>query len=188
MKELRTIQCALNAPKTNYNSAYRYSYRSCEDILAALKPLLKETECTLVLMDEIVNIGTRYYVKATATLTNKEGKQVSTQAFAREAESKNKMDESQITGASSSYARKYALNGLFAIDDTKDADALNTSEEYIKKANTIEISVKTTGWKDELERARTTTDVEEIWKKHKELQGDEDFRNRISERFTQLKQ
>ena len=126
MKELNIIQSKLNAPKDLKNDFGKYFYRSCESILKALKPLLVETKCTLTITDEVVQIGERFYVKATATLKNESGGIETASAFAREPINKKGMDESQITGSSSSYARKYALNGLFAIDDTKDADATNT--------------------------------------------------------------
>lgn len=133
MKELNIIQTHLVAQKTQFNSFGKYKYRSCEDILAAVKPLLAETGCTLMLADDIMMVGNRFYVKATATLTNPKGESVTTTAFAREDEEKKGMDGSQVTGASSSYARKYALNGLFAIDDTADADYLNTTKEFTEK-------------------------------------------------------
>lgn len=129
MKELVMIQQELKAPKGQYNSFGKYKYRSCEDILEAVKPLLAEQACTLVISDEIMLIGERFYVKATATLTNSEGVRVVATAFAREQESKSGMDSSQLTGATSSYARKYALNGLFCIDDTKDADTMDNTHE-----------------------------------------------------------
>lgn len=120
-ESLNHIQVNLNAPKGQFNKFGGYKYRSCEDILAAVKPLLKETGCVLNLWDEIVEVGGRIYVKATASFGD--GKQTfTTWAFAREPETKKGMDESQITGTASSYARKYALNGLFAIDDVKDED------------------------------------------------------------------
>lgn len=126
MEQLLKIQQELNAPKNQYNSFGKYKYRSCEDILAAVKPILKEVQCTLTLSDEVIVVANRVYVKATATLNSvTDGKSVSTTASAREDETKKGMDGSQITGTASSYARKYALNGLFAIDDTKDADATN---------------------------------------------------------------
>lgn len=121
---LAIIQKELKAPKNQYNAFGKYTYRSCEDILTALKKLLEQTETVLILNDEVVNIGSRYYVKATATLSNGE-ETISATAYAREEEIKKGMDGSQITGASSSYARKYALNGLFGIDDTKDSDKTN---------------------------------------------------------------
>ena len=119
--KLVKIQTSLNVPKGHHNSFGNYKYRSCEDILEAVKPLLKITDTTITIIDEIVLIGDRYYIKATATLTDKDN-ETSVSAYAREAEIKKGMDVSQITGATSSYARKYALNGLFCIDDTKDAD------------------------------------------------------------------
>ena len=125
MSKLLEIQHRLKAPKGQYNSFGKYKYRSCEDILEAVKELLGDQSCILNISDELVLIGDRYYVKATATITNSEGKSVSTTAFAREPIDKKGMDESQITGMASSYARKYALNGLFDIDDTKDSDSTN---------------------------------------------------------------
>lgn len=121
MKQLIEIQKELKAPKGQYNSFGKYKYRSAEDILEAVKPLLHKYGCQLTLSDEIVLIGDRYYIKATATMSNGEDA-VWTTAYAREDEDKKGMDGSQITGTASSYARKYALNGLFLIDDTKDAD------------------------------------------------------------------
>ena len=127
MKKLTEIQSTLKAPKGNFNNFGKYKYRSCEDILEALKPLLAELSCVVTLSDEIVQIGERYYIKATATLLDCEsGETQSTTAFAREELEKKGMDSSQITGSASSYARKYALNGLFAIDDGVDADKTNT--------------------------------------------------------------
>lgn len=125
MKELITIQSTLKAPKGQYNSFGKYKYRSCEDIQEAVKPLLAEQGCFLTISDDIISLDGRFYVKATATLTNSEGQVISVTAFARESETKTGMDASQITGSASSYARKYALNGLFAIDDTKDADTMD---------------------------------------------------------------
>lgn len=126
MKELVEIQGILNAPKNQFNKFGGYKYRSCEDILTALKPLTAARGCFVTLYDEVVPVGNRIYVRATACITNSEGVQVCATAYAREAEEKKGMDEAQITGSASSYARKYALNGLFAIDDTRDADATNT--------------------------------------------------------------
>lgn len=125
MKALTEIQKKLKAPKSNYNSFGKYNYRSCEDILEAVKPLLGDN--TLTLSDEVVQIGDRIYVKATAVFRDG-ATETRVSAFAREAESKKGMDESQVTGTASSYARKYALNGLFLIDDTKDAD----TDEFVK--------------------------------------------------------
>lgn len=129
MKELIMIQQGLKATKDKYNNFGKYPYRSCESILEAVKPLLLEQACYLTISDEIVMIGERVYVKATAALTNSEGDSVSTVAFAREQESKAGMDASQLTGSTSSYARKYALCGLFCIDDNKDADDMDNTHE-----------------------------------------------------------
>jgi len=129
MKELQIIQAKLKAPKGQYNAFGKYKYRSCEDIVEAAKPLLNETKCILTMSDELVLIWDRYYIKATATITNSEWISVTTTWYAREEESKKWMDGSQITWASSSYARKYALNGLFAIDDWVDSDKTNTWSE-----------------------------------------------------------
>ena len=125
MEKLRLIQAALKAPKNQFNKFGGYKYRSTEDILEAVKPLLAEHECSVTITDEIVLIGERYYVRATAVFFDK-NTSTSVTAYAREADTKKGMDDSQITGAASSYARKYALNGLFLIDDAKDADSTNT--------------------------------------------------------------
>ena len=126
IKNLVNIQNELKAPKSNFNSFGKYRYRSAEDILTAVKPLLAKYSCTMTVSDEVVFIGSRFYIKATVTIMDEEGNTESVSAFAREDESKKGMDGSQITGTASSYARKYALNGMFLIDDTKDAD----SDEY----------------------------------------------------------
>jgi hypothetical protein len=134
MEILNKIQRELKAPKGQFNSFSNFNYRSCEDILEAVKPLLGEA--VLVIYDEIVLVGDRYYVKATAEIThNREGVHVS--AYAREALDKKGMDSAQITGATSSYARKYALNGLFLIDDTKDADSKDNTEVAKKPFNRV---------------------------------------------------
>lgn len=122
MKELITIQSELKAPKSLFNKFGGYKYRKAEDILEAVKPLLAKQKCTLIITDDVVLIGNRIYVKATATIKNENGECETTNGWAREEETKKGMDGSQITGASSSYARKYALNGLFAIDDNTDSD------------------------------------------------------------------
>lgn len=125
MKELIAIQSELKAPKSQYNKFGGYKYRKAEDILEAVKPLLAKQKCTLIITDDVVLIGNRIYVKATATIKNEKGECETTTGWAREEETKKGMDGSQITGASSSYARKYALNGLFAIDDNADSDTTN---------------------------------------------------------------
>lgn len=129
-EKLLNIQAELKAPKGQMNNYGGYKYRSCEDILEAVKPLLKANKCVLTISDEIANIGERYYIRAAATITDAEGDESYTNvAYAREEETKKGMDGAQITGTASSYARKYALNGLFLIDDTKDAD----TDEHAKQ-------------------------------------------------------
>lgn len=126
-EKLLAVQTELKAPKEQYNNFGKYKYRSCEDILEAVKPLLAKNKATLRIADEIMLIGERFYIKATATFADIEtGEAVTNTAFAREDETKKGMDGSQITGTASSYARKYCLNGLFLIDDTRDAD----TDEY----------------------------------------------------------
>ena len=127
-EKLLNIQTELKAPKGQFNAFGKYKYRSCEDILEALKPVLNKYKLTFFINDEIVEVNNRNYVKATITIINieKPNEQIQTSALAREEETKKGMDGSQITGASSSYARKYALNGMFMIDDTKDSDSTNT--------------------------------------------------------------
>ena len=147
---LAKIQSLVKAPKGQFNKFGNYKYRSCEDIVEAVKLVINPLGYYLTLMDEIVLIGSRVYVKATATLSNGEQTYTAT-AYAREEETKKGMDGAQVTGAASSYARKYALNGLFAIDDTKDADATNTHD---KATPTIEE-------KEMLERLVYSSNLEE---------------------------
>jgi hypothetical protein len=123
---LSEIQQKLNAPKNQFNSFGKYNYRSCEDIMEGLKPLISGLVVTVT--DDIVMVGDRIYVKATASITDGSST-INNSAFAREALTKKGMDESQITGTASSYARKYALNGLFLIDDSKDADSMNNQAQ-----------------------------------------------------------
>lgn len=133
--KLVQIQRELKAPKGQYNSFGKYHYRSCEDITEAAKPICAKYNTALTLEDELVHIGDRYYVKATARLTDAEtGTSMFTNAFAREEESKKGTDAAQLTGATSSYARKYALSGLFALDDTKDSDFTNTGDGEKKQS------------------------------------------------------
>ena len=125
--KLMNVQSELKAPKNQYNSFGKYAYRSCEDILEALKPVLLKHKAAVIVTDDIVFVDGRHYVKATVKFIDAEtGEVVENSALAREEESKKGMDACQLTGATSSYARKYALNGLFCIDDTKDSDATNT--------------------------------------------------------------
>lgn len=135
-EKLLNIQSELKAPKNQTNNFGRYNYRSCEDILEAVKPILKKEKCVVIVNDEIEQVDNRFYVKATVSLVDVEsGEIIASSAYAREEENKKGMDSSQVTGASSSYARKYALNGLFAIDDTKDGDVTNSGEENESSAS-----------------------------------------------------
>ena len=128
-EKLVVIQTKLKAPKGQYNSFGKYHYRSCEDITEAAKPVCRENGVALTMEDQIVMVGDRFYIEATARLTDIEtGASISVSAYAREEDAKKGMDAAQLTGATSSYARKYALSGLFALDDTKDADYLNNGE------------------------------------------------------------
>ena len=131
-EKLMNIQKELKAPKSQYNSFGKYKYRSCEDILESVKPLLEKYKVTIILSDKLEQIGERYYIRAKAILIDTESNNsIENTAYAREEETKKGMDGSQITGTSSSYARKYALNGLLLIDDTKDAD----TDEFAKENN-----------------------------------------------------
>lgn len=125
-KQLRELQAELKAPKSQRNTFGKYNYRSAEDILEAVKPLAVKHGLTFRISDSIETVGDRVYVIATVTVSNDDGEHMESDGFAREEDTKKGMDASQITGATSSYARKYALNGLLLIDDTKDADATNT--------------------------------------------------------------
>lgn len=169
MKILNTIQQKLKAPKSQYNSFGKYSYRNCEDILEAVKPLLDNN--VLIVSDEIVYIGNRYYVKATAELFDEAGVSLGkATALAREAEEQKGMNDAQITGSASSYARKYALNGLFLIDDTKDDDTREHTPKTAPKAK-IEPSKPTLTLpqqiSDAILRCKTISDLEAIAEKTK---------------------
>lgn len=168
--KLSAIQTKIKAPKNLYNSFGKYNYRNAESILEAVKPYLESLNLFLVINDSIVMVGERYYVRATATLADCEtGESIEVSAYARETEEKKGMDGSQVTGATSSYARKYALNGLFLLDDTKDADtdeyAKTTGKGAPKEASEQEL-------KDELndlwERAGGKDGFEDWYKKNTE--------------------
>jgi hypothetical protein len=160
MNKLIEIQKRLKAPKSQFNKFGKYSYRSCEDILEAVKPILADTGCVLTLSDEIVLIGDRYYVKAMARLRGEDVDEIVT-AYAREADNKAGMDSCQVTGTASSYARKYALNGLFCIDDNKDAD----TDEY---ANQTKRATTTTA-KDEKKEKPVFDSSHPSWQKALDL-------------------
>lgn len=159
VEAVAAVQRGLKAPKGRRNTFGNYSYRSAEDILEAVKPLLADHGLMLTIVDDIAQVGERYYVKATAILTDG-ASTTQTTAFAREPLSKKGSDESQITGAASSYARKYALNGLFLIDDTKDAD---TNEGTICTAVAA------------INAAASREELTAIWNSYKEMQGEPKF-------------
>lgn len=174
MKELITIQSELKAPKNQTNKFGGYKYRSAEDILEAVKPLLNKTKTFLTISDDMVCEGGHFYVKATATLTNEQGVQIQTTAFAREEETKKGMDASQITGAASSYARKYALNGMFCIDDTKDADATNNHD----KSDTSALNEALL----KIGKASTKQELTAIWDAYKKYEDGDKIKNAIIEK------
>lgn len=162
-EKLLTVQTELKAPKNQMNTFGKYKYRSQEDILEALKPILARIKAVSIVSDELVLIGDRYYIKATASLIDAEtGDKAFTVGYAREELDKKGMDGSQITGTASSYARKYALNGLYAIDDTKDADALNDhskDKEEEPKATKSQL--------DKLEMAYTEATKQKVYEHYK---------------------
>ena len=173
MENLIKIQKELKAPKNQRNNFGNYNYRSAEDILEALKPLLSKHGCLLTISDEMVEVGSRVYVKAKAEFIDSDGKEIYVTAFAREEETKKGMDGAQITGAASSYARKYALNGLFLIDDTKDPDATNThGKEEVKpepvKRSKPQLLPDTEAWDKAVKYLAEVDDasVQEIEKKY----------------------
>lgn len=126
LNKLNLIQVELKAPKGQFNGFGKYKYRSCEDILESVKPLLEKYKCVIQITDAIIQVGERFYIEATVSFYDCEsGEFITSKAYAREEDSKKGMDESQVTGSSSSYARKYALNGLLCIDDNKDSDTTN---------------------------------------------------------------
>ena len=183
------VQSQLKAPKNQRNNFGGYNYRNCEDILEAVKPLLKAEGLYLTITDDIVVLGDRFYVKATATLTDGE-RSLSNQAFAREEATKKGMDGSQVTGAASSYARKYALNGLLAIDDTKDADTLNNGKgsDTTKNAAKGKDKVKEIAI-EEVKNAPDIAALNAIYKKYETRYGkDTDFLTECTARKKQLKQ
>ena len=144
--KLLNVQSELKAPKSQYNSFGKYKYRSCEDILEALKPILNKNKATVIISDDILFVEGRHYIKATVKFIDTEnGEMVENSALAREDEVKKGMDSSQITGSVSSYARKYALNGMFAIDDTKDSDSTNTHGVEPGKPESTKLSAKQVG-------------------------------------------
>ena len=173
MKELIEIQSKLNCPKNKRNTFGNYNYRSAEDILNSLKPLLKEANCSLIVSDELVLMGDRFYLKSTATISNEKESKYAV-GFAREDDEKKGMDKAQVTGSVSSYARKYAFNGLFLIDDSKDIDAPVKQDEKKYK-----------NWIDGLE---LINDVAELQKYYLENKAEIEFDPKIKALFSGKKQ
>jgi len=157
------IQAELKAPKGQFNAFGKYKYRNAEDIIEAVKPILNKYGTALVISDEVVQVGDRIYFKATATLLDGTENSISVSGWAREEESKKGMDASQISGSSSSYARKYALNGLFAIDDTKDSDSTNEHKDEVGEVKRMELIAKleTTTW-DEVMKQKVAIKISAI--------------------------
>jgi hypothetical protein len=159
-EKLSEVQNELKAPKNQYNSFGKYNYRSCEDILEGVKPLCRKYRTTLIIGDTLELIGDRYYIKATAILYDLDSdKSISNTAYARESENKTGMDVSQITGATSSYARKYALNGLFNIDDTKDADTDEFQKTIGNEQEKKEVSRATDKQKEMIKKLYTREEI-----------------------------
>jgi hypothetical protein len=193
--KLVIIQGTLKAPKNQTNNFGKYKYRSCEDILEALKPHLTTHNLYLSISDELVNLGDRYYVKATVTIDDGNDN-LTVSAYAREEESKKGMDGSQVTGTSSSYARKYALNGMFAIDDTKDSDATNTTIPSMpeKKEITLEdAAIQVQNEKllivalAEIKVVDNVDKLKNIWVAYPMLQQNESFKSSINNRKLDFK-
>jgi deferrochelatase/peroxidase EfeB len=188
---LTIVQNELKAPKSQYNSFGKYKYRNCEDILEALKPILAKHNATVYLDDELVNVGDRYYVKANAFFRFQDGV-VNVSAYAREEESKKGMDGSQVSGASSSYARKYSLNALFLIDDTADSDATNShGREAAQPQAKASPKVDTSLVDSAILKAKTFTTSDELvdWcgKLDAEVRTNATFRSSVSDIIATLK-
>lgn len=175
-EKLGIIQSKLKAPKGQYNSFGKYKYRSCEDILEAVKPLLVETKTVLCITDQMEVVGDRIYVRAETHLKDAEdsSSEIVTVAYAREEESKKGMDSSQVTGAASSYARKYALNGLFCIDDNKDSDSTNTGEKEKTSGRKVESAKET-----EMISSEATMSIKNIIDKYPEAKLLEQIKTRF---------
>ena len=186
VNNLINIQAELRAPKGQYNNFGKYKYRSCEDILEAVKPLLKLYNCQLTLTDDIIEIGSRYYIRATATFID--GDEVTAvPGWAREEEEKKGMDASQITGTASSYARKYALNGLFLIDDAKDADTPAYSRLSATKAPENNNASELEEAISQMQAAETWNDASNAWNIFsKKFGNDETFLKAKEEKKKQL--
>ena len=170
-EKLSNVQTELKAPKNQFNGFGKYKYRNCEDILESVKPLLAKNKLTMIISDEIKHIGERFYIKATIELFDVEtGETIITSKFAKEEETKKGMDASQLTGSTSSYATKYALNGLFLIDDTKDADATNNHGNEPKNENKSNNKNDKRPQKKETKKITIETFLDAIRKYEKEYQ------------------
>ena len=169
------VQNRLKAPKSQYNKFGKYKYRKAEDILNEAKPLLAENELLLTISDEVVIVANRIYVKATATITDGCSNEKTATAWAREDEKITGMQGAQVTGSTSSYARKYALNGLFLIDDTQDADATNThgkEENKQQEAPQVNDPFLVDKLIEEMEKAKDRVELTNVWRSYPELQTD----------------
>jgi len=164
LKKLQSVQLKLKSGKKQYNNFGKYKYRSCEDILEDVKPLLLENGLCILIQDDVIFNEGRHYVKAIVKLYDIEsGHHIESSAFAREEESKKGMDGSQVTGASSSYARKYALNGLFAIDDTKDSDATNRYDNYKKTEKTHINEDQKRQYLEKMKNSNSLEELKTVW-------------------------
>lgn len=177
MKELISIQSTLKSPKDKRNDFGKYNYRTAEGILEAVKPLLFENGCFIYLSDSLIEIGGEVYIQATATIQNRNGDKISVTAYAREEENKKGMSAEQMTGSASSYARKYALNGLLAIDSSElDPDSRNNTviEELSKELL------------NEIGKANDLTTLRKIWNKYSQFQRNQSFKNEVNKRKGEL--
>lgn len=191
MKELIDIQAKLKAPKNLYNSFGKYKYRNAEGIMEAVKPLLAEHGCVLRMSDEVILIGERYYVKAHATISNAGGECITCCALAREDDTKKGMDGAQITGTASSYARKYALNGLFLIDDTKDPDTDEYHKQTHPKSNADAAKEQWQSFEAavaDIAACQTLSELVQVWNKHEALRPNKDFQDVMTAKKEALQQ
>lgn len=182
-QNLIKVQGALKAPKGQYNSFGKYKYRSCEDILEAVKPLLVQHGLLLTIEDDVIQVGDRIYIKAIATIRQGDNFLQSV-AFAREEDTKKGMDSSQVTGAASSYARKYALNGLFCIDDNKDSDSTNIGKQPEKK-ETEENPLMDMALND-VRNAKDTQSLKAVWEEYTSLHSNKVFKGLVNQRKAEL--
>lgn len=186
LQKLVDVQGKLKAPKGQYNNFGKYKYRSCEDILEAVKPLLVERGLLLTIKDEVLMVGERYYIRAIAAITDGTNS-IEAVAFAREEETKKGMDSSQVTGAASSYARKYALNGLFCIDDNKDSDTTNHGEKIAQTATKqadenplLDMAIS------DARNAANLRALQEVWNNYPELKSHPRFQEAKDRRKAEL--